>query len=60
MTANHVEHEIATFPGSPGRVAGSAGREARRGRGMGQKETSTTNKNRVMIYGPKTATHIRH
>src|ERR1700730_9948368 len=28
MTANHVEHEIATFPGSPGRVAGSAGREA--------------------------------
>jgi hypothetical protein len=54
MTANHVEHEIATFPGSPGRVAGSAGPEARRGRGMGQKETATTNKNRVMIYGPKT------
>jgi len=54
MTANHVEHEIATFPGTPGRVAGSAGREAGRGRGMGRKETATTNKNRIMIYGPKT------
>jgi hypothetical protein len=54
MTANHVEHEIATFPGSPGGVAGSAGSEARRGRGMGQKETATTNKNRIMIFGPKT------
>jgi hypothetical protein len=50
MTANHLEHEIATFPGSPGGAAGSAGREARRGRGMGQKETTTTNKNRIMIF----------
>src|SRR5262249_32105463 len=24
MTANHVEHEIATFPGSPGGAAGPA------------------------------------
>src|SRR5262249_18747624 len=54
MTANHVEHEIATFPGSPGGAAGGASREARKGRGMGQKETATTNKNRIMIYGPKT------
>jgi hypothetical protein len=28
MTANHVEHEIATFPGSPGRAASSARGEA--------------------------------
>jgi hypothetical protein len=50
MTANHLEHEIATFHGSPGGAAGSAGREARRGRGMGQKETTKTNKNRIMIF----------
>ena len=28
MTANHVEHEIATFPGSPGGAASSARGEA--------------------------------
>ena len=37
MTANHVEHEIATFPGSPGRGASSAGGEVRGGRGLGKK-----------------------
>jgi hypothetical protein len=31
----------------------SAGSEARRGGRMGQKETLVTNKNRIMIYGPK-------
>jgi hypothetical protein len=32
---------------------GCTGREARRG-GRRQKETAVTNKNRIMIYGPKT------
>jgi hypothetical protein len=32
---------------------GCTGREARRGRRMGQKETAVTSKNRIMIYGPK-------
>jgi hypothetical protein len=35
--------------------ADAPGGEARRGRGMGQKETAVTatGKNRIMIYGPK-------
>jgi hypothetical protein len=34
MTANHVEHEIATFPGSPGRGVGSTRGDAGGRRGL--------------------------
>jgi hypothetical protein len=32
---------------------GCTGGEARKGRGMEQKETAVSGKNRIMIYGPK-------
>jgi len=34
MTANHLEHKIATFPGSPG--GGSTGGQARGQGGLGE------------------------
>jgi hypothetical protein len=49
MTANHVEHEIATFPGSPGRVAGSAGRHTGGRGGLEQKEMTVGS-----VYGGAT------
>jgi hypothetical protein len=33
MTANHLEHEIATFPGLPGAAARAVKREAKKGWG---------------------------
>jgi hypothetical protein len=33
MTANHLEHEIATFPGLPGAAARAVKREAKQGWG---------------------------
>jgi hypothetical protein len=40
MTANHVEHEIATFPGSPGRGGRRCGARPRR---TGAKEKDLDN-----------------
>src|SRR6266571_9360901 len=42
------------YCGRSGRRARPGPAARRRARGMGQKETAVTNKNRIMIYGPKT------
>jgi len=51
MTANHVGHEIATFPGSPGRGLAAPGGETRsRGR-LGQTEMAIPQGKMPFVFG---------
>ena len=52
-TANHVEHEIATFPGSSGRrlAAPAVKREEEEEWSKKKRAVMVTGKNRITIYG---------